>query len=85
MDNVDYKPNAAGIRALMKSAPIEGLVGQYAADVAARATSIGDGIYGSRTRIGRVSAHGYAYTGNFAAMLDNAKNDTLDAALGGAG
>lgn len=82
--SVDYRPNASGIRSIMKSKKVQEIVGKSAANVAKRAESVGSGSYGSRTRVQRVSAHGYAFTANFAAMVDNAKNDTLDKALGGA-
>lgn len=82
--NVSYRPNGPGIRKIMKSREMQKLVGTHAEAVAERATSMGRGRYGSRSRVQAVSAHGYAFTANYAAMLDNARNDTLDKALGGA-
>lgn len=87
MSQWTYKPKKSGIRALMKSDGMRAVVGAKAEEIAssARAMAAEPGaVYASRTGIGKMSAHGYAYTANGKAMRDNARNDTLDRALGGA-
>ena len=80
---VRYESKKAGVRAMMKSPEMAFLMERYAESIAARARSIDGENYGSRSKIGRVSAHGYAYTATWGAMRSNAKHDTLSKALGG--
>lgn len=90
--DVDFVPNRQGMMRVLKSGEVAGIVGDTAARIAANATMMADEKprgyygkqspkYGSRTKIQRTAAHGYAYTGNYAAMYDNAANDTLHRAI----
>lgn len=81
---VKYIPKRSGVRALMRTGEMQACVLGYAEDIAAAARSLDGQSYGSRAKLGKVSAHGYAYTANWAAMVSNAENDTLSKALGGA-
>lgn len=80
---VRYVSNSRGVVAMMKSPGMASCVEQYAERIAAGARSIDGENYGSRSKIGRVSAHGYAFTASWNAMRSNAENDTLSRALGG--
>ena len=77
----EYTPNRQYGKDLLQSSEARSLVGQKAKEVAARATAKGRGIYGSRTRKQKTSVHGYAFTANYEAMLDQARNDTLTNSL----
>ena len=86
-----YKPNRKGIIGIMKSAGVQGIVGEKAAQVAARASGMANDMgsfyayarYGSRVTIGGISAHGIAYTANRHAMLSESYYALLQWALGG--
>lgn len=89
---VEFKPDRAGFIKVLKSketAEVVGLEAQLIAHVANMlAASEPQGyhgwqtpMYGSRTKIQRTAAHGYAYTANAAAMYDTAANDTLHRAI----
>lgn len=81
---VEYKPNKAGIVGMMKSSGMADIVGTEAHLIAHAANMLAqsDGAYfGSRVKVQRTAAKGYAYTGNFAAMRDNAYRDTLHRAI----
>lgn len=80
---VRYVPKRRGILAVMQSPEMEQVVLDHAEQIAARARSLDGQNYGSRSKIGRISAHGYAYTSGWYAMKSNAENDTLSKALGG--
>lgn len=80
-ESINFKPNRAGIIAVMKSSGVENAVGAAASRVASTATATGHGYFGSRTKIQSVSAHGYAYTGDLHAMRAEAKYGILNRSL----
>lgn len=90
--SVEFVPNAQGLIDVMRSPGVEKLVGLHAARIADSATRMASAepmgytgkntaFYGSHTKIQRLAAKGYAYTGNAPAMYDNAANDTLHHAI----
>ena len=80
---VEYVPKWGSMRKVMKSPEMEACVLDYAEQIASRARSLDGQVYGARSKIGKVSAHGYAFTGNWDAVVSNKENDTLSKALGG--
>lgn len=81
--SVDYQPNSKGKRALLRLSGTQRLVTGGADKVAAKANAVGEGYYGVNSRMQSVSAHAYAYTGNYTAMKETARDDVLLRALGG--
>ena len=72
-----YKPKPGGVRKIMRSKGVQGVVGDAAEELAAAATSHSGAVYGSRVRLQTAAAKGYVYTGNYADMRDQAENGTL--------
>ena len=84
MGDTRYKPRRAGIRALMRGPEMQALMGHEAERVAQRAHFLShdwEATYKARVKVGSVSAHGYAATGNYAAAVDEQRHDTLNRAL----
>ena len=89
---VEFKPNRAGFIKVLKSKDVALIVELEAQLIAHVANMLAASepqdyrgyqtpMYDSRVKIQRISAHGYAYTANAAAMYDNAANDTLHRAI----
>lgn len=82
MANFEYEPKNGAVRRIMKSAGMQDLMESTAANMAAQLpNTLNRGrmhaLYGSRMRVQKASAHGYVFTMNYAAMLDQAENETL--------
>lgn len=77
--NVKIELNRAGVRALLKSSEMQGLLLDHAEAIAGRA---GDG-YAAESAVLGTRAVASAYTENPDAMRDNLKNNTLLKAVRG--
>ena len=73
MSDVKFKLNRAGVAELMKSAPMQNVLSQYASDIQARC---GDG-YVKDIHIGKNRANAMVSAKTYKARKDNMKNNTL--------
>lgn len=84
---VEYYPNVPGIRSLMRSKHMQGVMIGYAQEIADAAMAMGSEGAEFTARpanepvTGIVSAHAFARTENYRAMLDEAYHHTLSKAL----
>lgn len=77
MGDVEFKPNRAAFRQIMKSGPIRALLAQSASLMKASADSMGSGVYAADVRDGAVSAHGMVKTTDIISRRSNAKHNSL--------
>ena len=80
MGNYTFKLNLAGLNELMKSGPMQSIINQAAASMAA---SAGDGYEVEAAHPISFIAIGSVRATTFKARLDNSKNNTLLKAKGG--
>lgn len=85
MSNVDFKLNINGLRELMKSAEMHGILDETGASVASRAETMGEGSYGHRVHDASYVAIVNVYPDSEEAAKDNFENNTVLKALGSSG
>lgn len=77
-----FRPDRDGIREVARSKGVQAAVDGIAAQVADSAEAMCEGAaYGHDVQPGKNRAHALAYTANYPAMRDNARNNTLLKAL----
>ena len=81
---VEYKPNAAGLRAMLNSPEMCETVTGIANDIAARANGMfkASGYQASPGRPGKKRCHAIVYTGDMHSVNSNRVHNTLQKSLG---
>lgn len=82
MGNVVFKPNSGALKSIMQSGEVASQVNAKALSICSTANSIGRGSYIMKSGVGKVSARAVVVTGNYEAIRDNAKNNTLLKSIG---
>jgi len=85
MNSVKFELNIDGLRELMQSSEMQGILDECADKVAGDANSMGNGAYGSSVRVATYVAIGTAYPSDRESAIDNSNNNTLVKALGSSG